>query len=132
ELEAELEAAVRMRLVADVPLGVFLSGGVDSSAVTALAARRASAPIRTFNVSFAEARFDESQHARGVAERLGTEHCEIRLSPASFATRLDDALGALDQPTFDAVNTYFVSRAVREAGITVALAGTGGDELFGG
>ena len=131
-LRDELEAAVRMRLVADVPLGVFLSGGVDSSAVTALAARGAAQPIRTFNVAFEEARFDESQHARAVAERLGTEHREIRLSAASFAHRLDDALGALDQPTFDAVNTYFVSRAVREAGITVALAGTGGDELFGG
>ena len=131
-LAAELEAAVRMRLVADVPLGVFLSGGVDSSAVTALAARGADTAIRTFNVSFEEARYDESPHARRVAERLGTEHHEIRLSGASFGTRLDDALGSLDQPTFDAVNTYFVSRAVREAGITVALAGTGGDELFGG
>jgi asparagine synthase (glutamine-hydrolysing) len=131
-LAAELEVAVRMRLVADVPVGVFLSGGIDSSAVTALATRAGDAAIRTFNVSFDEARFDESPHARRVAERLGTEHHEIRLSAASFTTRLDDALGALDQPTFDAVNTYFVSRAVRDAGITVALAGTGGDELFGG
>jgi len=131
-LGAELEAAVRMRLVSDVPLGIFLSGGVDSSAVTALAVRSGGGAIRTFNVGFEEARFDESAHARAVAERLGTQHAELRLAPAAFAASLDSALRAIDQPTFDAINTYVVSRAVREAGITVALAGTGGDELFGG
>jgi asparagine synthase (glutamine-hydrolysing) len=131
-LRAELSEAVKLRLVSDVPLGVFLSGGVDSSAVTALAAKSGAASVRTFNVSFAEARFDESVHARAVAERLGTDHTEVRLGPRDFAARLDAALGAIDQPTFDAINTYVVSRAVREAGITVALAGTGGDELFGG
>lgn len=132
DLRAELEAAVQMRLVADVPLGIFLSGGIDSSAITALAARSRDHTIRTFNVGFEESRYDESDHARAVAHALGTQHQELRLSPASFTGRLDAALGALDQPTFDAINTYFVSRAVREAGITVALAGTGGDELFGG
>jgi len=129
---AELEEAVRLRLVADVPLGIFLSGGVDSSAVAALAVRSGGGSIRTFNVGFEEARFDESRHARAVAERLGTQHTEVRLSSDTFAAQLDAALRAIDQPTFDAINTYVVSRAVREAGITVALAGTGGDELFGG
>ncbi len=132
ELRAELDAAVGMRLVSDVPLGVFLSGGIDSSAITALAARRSNQAIRTFSVGFEEAAFDESEYARAVAQSLGTDHVAIHLSQASFTSRLDDALGALDQPSFDAINTYFVSRAVREAGITVALAGTGGDELFGG
>jgi asparagine synthase (glutamine-hydrolysing) len=128
----ELEAAVRMRLVSDVPLGVFLSGGVDSSAVTALAARASGGALRTFTVAFDEKGYDESRHASAVASRLGTDHREVRLDEAAFRRGLPDALDAVDQPTFDALNTYAVSRAVREAGITVALAGTGGDELFGG
>ena len=132
ELEAELEAAVRMRLVSDVPLGIFLSGGIDSSAITALAARAGGAKLRTFNISFDEPEFDESRAAREVSRALGTEHSDIRLDEARFRAQLEPALASLDQPTFDAINTYFVSRAVREAGITVALSGAGGDELFGG
>lgn len=132
ELEATLGAAVRDRLVADVPVGVFLSGGIDSSAVSAMATRAAPGAIHTFNVGFDEPEFDESSHARAVAEAMGTQHREIRLTEAQFRSQLSDAFAAIDQPTFDALNTYFVSRAVREAGVTVALAGTGGDELFGG
>jgi asparagine synthase (glutamine-hydrolysing) len=132
ELGEAVSEAVRMRLVSDVPLGIFLSGGVDSSAVAALAARSAETPVRTFNVSFDEAEYDESTHARAVATALGTEHLEVRLSQSTFLEQLPAAMGSLDQPTFDAINTYVVSRAVREAGVTVALAGTGGDELFGG
>ena len=131
-LREELERAVKLRLISDVPLGVFLSGGIDSSAVSALAVRAASGPVRTFTVAFDEAEFDESSSARAVARRLGTEHAELRLSQQVFRSELDAALDCLDQPSFDAINTYFVSRAVREAGVTVALAGTGGDELFGG
>ena len=131
-LRTELEDAVRLRLISDVPLGVFLSGGIDSSAITALAVRVAGEAVRTFNIRFDEARFDESGHARAVAEALGTDHTEVRLSESVFQAQLPDALESIDQPTFDAINTYFVSRAVREAGLTVALAGTGGDELFGG
>lgn len=121
-----------MRLVADVPIGVFLSGGIDSSALAALAARVSPDAVQTFNISFDEGKFDESPHARRVAEAIGSEHHDIRLSEQHFSSQLDDALASIDQPTFDAINTYFVSRAVREAGLTVALAGTGGDELFGG
>lgn len=128
----ELERAVRMRLVSDVPLGIFLSGGVDSSVVAAMAQRSSSTPVTTFNIRFDEARYDESPFARDVARRLGTDHREVTLTEQSFAEHLDDALASIDQPTFDAINTYFVSRAVREAGITVALSGAGGDELFGG
>ncbi|HEY8430301.1 MAG TPA: asparagine synthase (glutamine-hydrolyzing), partial [Sandaracinaceae bacterium] len=132
ELGEALADAVRLRLVADVPLAVFLSGGVDSSTVAALAQTASTAPITTFNIRFDEPRWDESKHAREVARALGTDHREITLTEQSFADVLEDALASIDQPTFDAINTYFVSRAVKEAGITVALAGTGGDELFGG
>ncbi len=131
-LERTLEDAVRLRLLSDVPLGVFLSGGIDSSALAALATRVGTSKIRTFNVAFDEAEYDESSHARQVAQALGTEHHEIRLSQARFRELFEPALGSLDQPTFDGINTYFVSRAVREAGMTVALSGAGGDELFGG
>lgn len=130
--QAVLEEAVRQHLVSDVPLGIFLSGGVDSSVIAALAQRSSERPVTTFNVRFEEARYDESPHARRVAEALGTDHREVTLKEADFSAQLEDALECIDQPTFDALNTYFVSRAVREAGLTVALAGTGGDELFGG
>ncbi|MDD9938285.1 MAG: asparagine synthase (glutamine-hydrolyzing), partial [Myxococcales bacterium] len=135
QLERALTDAVRLRLVSDVPLGIFLSGGIDSSAIASLAMRGRRAddePVTTFNIAFDEARYDESPHARAVAEQLGTKHHEVKLSQSSFRAGLGDALQSLDQPTFDAINTYFVSAAVREAGLTVALAGTGGDELFGG
>lgn len=132
ELGFELLQATKQHLVSDVPLGIFLSGGIDSSAVAALAMRAGTSDIRTFHVSFDEAAYDESRYARRVAHALGTEHTEYRLTQAEFVAHLDDALSSLDQPTFDAINTYFVSRVVREAGFTVALAGTGGDELFGG
>jgi asparagine synthase (glutamine-hydrolysing) len=97
-----------------------------------MAVRSATASVRTFHVGFDEAGFDESAYARKVATSLGTEHVEFRLTQERFSGWLDDALAGLDQPSFDAINTYFVSRVVREAGFTVALAGTGGDELFGG
>lgn len=131
-LRHELQEAVRLRLIADVPLGIFLSGGIDSSAVAALAMKEGRGRVQTFNISFDEAEYDESSHARAVAQRLGTEHHDIRLTQDMFCDGLQDALAGIDQPTFDAINSYFVSRAVREAGMTVALAGTGGDELFGG
>ncbi len=132
QLRAELETATRQHLVSDVPLGVFLSGGVDSSAIASLAVRAAEGKVKTFNISFEEAKFDESGFARQIADWLGTEHVELRLTQDHFRGGLEDALESLDQPTFDAINSYFVSRLVREAGVTVALAGTGGDELFGG
>ena len=131
-LGEELSTSVAMHLVSDVPLGIFLSGGIDSSAIAALAVRSSNARVRTFNVGFEERALDESMHARAVARALGTEHHEVRLSEAAFLREVPSALASLDQPTFDGLNTYFVSRAVREAGLTVALAGTGGDELFGG
>jgi asparagine synthase (glutamine-hydrolysing) len=121
-----------MQLEADVPVGVFLSGGVDSSAVGALAARARPGRVHTFTVGFDVPGLDESAHAGRVAAALGTRHSTAVLSADTFCAQLDDAFAAVDQPTFDGLNTYFVSRAAREAGMTVALAGTGGDELFGG
>jgi asparagine synthase (glutamine-hydrolysing) len=131
-LEAELLTTAKQHLVSDVPLGIFLSGGVDSSAVAALAVRSGSSNVKTFHIGFEETGFDESAYARRVANALGTEHAEFQLTQSVFVKQLDAAIASLDQPTFDAINTYFVSRVVREAGFTVALAGTGGDELFGG
>jgi asparagine synthase (glutamine-hydrolysing) len=132
QLQHALTTASQQHLLSDAPLGVFLSGGIDSSAVTALAARHGGSTIRTFNISFDESAFDESPYARAVANSLGTRHTEIKLTQQHFRDHLHEALASVDQPTFDAINTYFVSRAAREAGMTVALAGTGGDELFGG
>jgi asparagine synthase (glutamine-hydrolysing) len=128
-----LADSVRMRLVSDVPLGVLLSGGIDSSLVTALAVRAASETVKTFSISFAESSFDESQYARAVAEFLGTDHHEERFS-ASLAANLVGEIGAwMDEPMSDPsiVPTYLLSRFTRKH-VTVALGGDGGDEIFAG
>lgn len=127
-----LEESVRLHLASDVPLGVFLSGGVDSSAIANLACKVSRSPVHTFTLSFQEREHDEGPVARRVAAALGTQHQEVILTEHDFISRLDRALDSLDQPTFDGLNSYYMSHAVREAGFTVALAGTGGDELFGG
>jgi asparagine synthase (glutamine-hydrolysing) len=132
QLRALLADAVKMRLVSDVPLGIFLSGGVDSSMVTALAAQTGER-IKTFSISFAEASFDESEYARGVADYLGTDHHEERLSVDAAADLIGDIGAWLDEPFSDAsiVPTYLLSRFTRRH-VTVALGGDGGDELFAG
>jgi asparagine synthase (glutamine-hydrolysing) len=132
ELRDELMRTVKMQLISDVPLGVFLSGGVDSSAVAALASEVAPGSVHTFTIGFDVAAYDESRYARQVADAIGSHHTCVVLSEQAFQEQLPDAFTAIDQPTFDGINTYFVSRAARGAGMTVALAGTGGDELFGG
>jgi len=132
ELERLLAQAVRKRLISDVPLGVFLSGGVDSSMVTAFAAREVSG-LRTFSVRFADPSFDESAHARQVAGHLGTRHLEEELTMAEAAAIVSQVGEILDEPIGDAsiVPTYLLSRFVRRH-VTVALGGDGGDELFAG
>ncbi len=132
ELRDELAKTVKMQLVSDAPLGVFLSGGVDSSAVATLASEAAPDAVHTFTIGFEEASLDESRYAAMVAAAIKSRHTMVTLRESDFVGQLSDALSSIDQPTFDAINTYFVSRAAREAGMTVALAGTGGDELFGG
>jgi asparagine synthase (glutamine-hydrolysing) len=125
--------SVRRHLVSDVPLGAFLSGGIDSSAIVALM-REASpaATIRTCSVTFEEREFDESLFAREVADRFGADHVEVLVTAEDVTRNLDGAIQALDQPSNDGINTYFVSKAARRAGLTVSLSGVGGDELFGG
>src|SRR6476646_1211220 len=133
QLQDLLADSVRMRLVSDVPLGVLLSGGVDSSAVAALAVRASSEAVKTFSISFAETSFDESQYARAVAKFLGTDHHEERLS-ANLAANLVGEIGSwMDEPISDPslVPTYLLSRFTRKH-VTVALGGDGGDELFAG
>ena len=131
ELREVLGQSVRMRLLSDVPLGAFLSGGMDSSTITALMSR-SSESVRTFSIGFRESVYDESRYARWVADKFHTRHTSILLGPQEFSAWLDSGLAGMDQPTFDGLNTYFVSRAARESGLTVALSGLGGDELFGG
>src|SRR6185503_17445200 len=131
-LRSELEESIRLHLVSDVPLGVFLSGGTDSSAVVALTSRITGTPPRTFSVVFDEAAYSEAPHARTVAAKFRTDHREIRLSDDQLLDLLPQALASLDQPTMDGINTYVVSKAVKDAGATVALSGLGGDELFAG
>ncbi|MGB0035905.1 MAG: asparagine synthase (glutamine-hydrolyzing) [Candidatus Acidiferrales bacterium] len=126
-----LEDSVRGHLIADVPIGVFLSSGLDSTALAALASR-VQAGIHTFTVAFPDAKFSEAEKARQTAKRLGTEHSEFMLSSQEMFARLDEAVTAFDQPSMDGINTYFVSWAARQAGLKVALSGLGSDELFGG
>jgi asparagine synthase (glutamine-hydrolysing) len=126
-----LRDAVTCHMVSDVPVGAFLSGGIDSSAVVALMRESGFVP-RTFSVGFNEDAFDESAHADLVARLYRTEHTHVQLTGPDLLDQLPGALRAMDQPTGDAVNTYVVSKAVRERGITVAQSGLGGDELFGG
>lgn len=127
-----LRDAVRLMLVADVPVGVFLSGGVDSSAIVALAAQASPRPVHTFTVTFDEAEYSEAAFAAEVARRFGCDHHQVHLPASEAARQIDAAVAALDQPSADGVNTYFVSKAAREAGLSVALSGLGADEIFAG
>jgi asparagine synthase (glutamine-hydrolysing) len=130
-LRPMLEDAVRAHLIADVPVGLFLSSGLDSSAIAALAAR-AQPGMHSFTLTFPGTPYDEAAAARSVAEHCGTKHREVPLDGGEVVARIDEALAALDQPTMDGINTYFVSWAAREVGLKVALSGLGGDELFAG
>ncbi len=130
--EAALRSAVRARLEADVPLGCFLSGGVDSALVAAIAQEEADEPIRTFSVSMPDARYDEGPAARRTADALGTDHHELSAEPATEAD-LQRMTATLGEPFADSsiLPTYWLSRATRRH-VTAVLSGDGGDELFGG
>ena len=131
-LRVKLDAAVASHLESEVPLGAFLSGGLDSSTVVALMSRHASGRVRTFSIGFAEEEFDESAAARAVAAELGAEHTELILRPNVEST-LEAIVQIYDEPFADpsAIPTFFVSQLARQS-VTVALSGDGGDELFGG
>ena len=132
ECRARLADSVRAHLIADVPVGVLLSGGVDSGALTALAAQESSEPVRTFSIGFEEQSFNELDNARAVAERYGTIHRELVLRPDA-ALLLPALADAFDEPFADssALPTYLVSQLAAQD-VKVALSGEGGDELFGG
>ena len=130
-LKPLLEDAVRGQLVSDVPVGVFLSGGIDSSALVSILSRGGITPS-TFSIVFREADFSEAQYSRAIAAKFHTDHHEISVNQADVLAAMPDALHAMDLPTMDGVNTYFVSREVRKAGVKVALSGLGGDEVFAG
>jgi asparagine synthase (glutamine-hydrolysing) len=127
-----LRESVKLRLLADVPLGLFLSGGIDSGALATLATEVAGTHIQTVSIGFDQPDFDETEAAQTVARILGTEHRTLQLSGEEMLADLPDVLASVDQPTVDGFNTYFVARAARRAGLKVALSGVGGDELFGG
>ncbi|HRH03846.1 MAG TPA: asparagine synthase (glutamine-hydrolyzing) [Bacteroidia bacterium] len=127
-----LYASVQRRLIADVPFGAFLSGGIDSSAIVGLMSKAASQTVKTFSVTFDESEFSEARYARLIAEKFKTNHHEIKLTSDYFMQELPAALKAMDYPSGDGPNTYVVSKVTKNAGITMALSGLGGDELFAG
>jgi asparagine synthase (glutamine-hydrolysing) len=132
ELERQLQEAVRIRLISDVPLGALLSGGVDSSIIVALMARVSSSAVQTFSIGFRAEEFNESEYARMVAERFGTDHHELVLDP-NLEETLKYLSQMMEEPFGDSsmLPTYYVCRMARQQ-VTVALSGDGGDELFAG
>ena len=128
---AAVQQSVAAHLVADVPVGVFLSGGIDSSAILSAAVDAGVSGLNTYTVRFDD-RSSEHEYAKIVASTFGAMHHELVLDPSRIVTDLPRILARLDQPTLDAVNSYYVSAAVAETGIKAVLSGTGGDELFGG
>jgi asparagine synthase (glutamine-hydrolysing) len=131
-LRGLIDKAVDEHLLSDVPVASFLSGGIDSSVVTALAAQKLADKLQTYSVGFDLAEFDETAIAQEIAQRYGTEHHRIQLSEEEVIHSVTEAVSKLDLPSVDAINTYIVSRAVAARGVKVALSGLGGDELFGG
>ena len=129
---AAVRDAVRAHLVADVPVGVFLSGGIDSSSIVSAARSVTNDALRTYTVVMSEADYSEEAHARRVAEHFGTTHHELRVEAGSLHEDLPHIVRHLDQPTADAINSYYVSRAVASTGLKAVLSGTGADEMFGG
>jgi asparagine synthase (glutamine-hydrolysing) len=131
QIYGTLDESVRMQLVSDVPVGVFLSGGIDSSSLVGILSRRGVRPS-TFSIVFREADYSEAQYSRAVAEQFKTDHHEVVVSQHDALEAIPAALRAMDQPTMDGINTYFVSQQTRAAGVKVALSGLGGDEMFAG
>jgi len=132
QIKTKFEESIQKRMIADVPFGAFLSGGIDSSIVVGNMAKFSSQPINTFHISFAEEQFSESKYAKMVAEKFGTKHTDIQLHPNDLLNQLPDALNAMDHPSGDGPNTWLVSKVTKEAGITMVHSGLGGDELFAG
>ncbi len=132
EMRGRLEDSIRTHLLADVPVGAFLSGGLDSAVVVGLMTKAAGAKLRTFSIGFDEAGYSEAEAAAATARHFGTEHHASVLTGTRVAADIETLLAAFDQPTGDGINTYYASQAARAGGVTVALSGLGGDDLFGG
>lgn len=128
-----LDESIKLRLISDVPLGVFLSGGIDSSIITAMASKHVSHKLQTFSIGFEEASFDESTHAQAVADHIGTKHTMMRFKADDIVSSLSKLWQYLDEPLADAsiIPTYLLSKMTKEH-VTVALSGDAGDELLGG
>lgn len=124
--------SIRLRMVSDVPVGAFLSGGIDSSLVVACMAEQSTSPVHTFTISFDEKKYDESPYAEIIAKQYRTDHHRINIRPEAFLESFDEILSSMDIPSGDGPNTYLVSKYTRQAGVKVALSGLGGDELFAG
>jgi asparagine synthase (glutamine-hydrolysing) len=131
-LRSHLDDTIRAHLLADVPVGAFLSGGLDSAVVAGLMSRASSDPLKTFTIGFEENNFSEADEAEATARHFGTIHHTRILTGDEVARGLDGFLSACDQPTGDGINTYYISQTARNGGVKVALSGLGGDELFGG
>ena len=132
KLRSLVTDSIKDRLISDVPLGAFLSGGIDSSVVVAAMRSVHTGSISTFSVGFDDPNYDERHFAYKVAEKFDTDHHELLYSSSEILDLIPKAVDSLDYPTGDAINTWLVSKATKDAGITVALSGLGGDELFGG
>lgn len=124
--------SIEQRMISDVRLGAFLSGGIDSSAVVALMSEVSDHPVDTFSVIFGEKEFDESIYSDLIAQKYKTDHTSVLLTPDDFLSDLPEALKSADSPSGDGINTYVVSKATKKSGIKVSLSGLGGDELFAG
>lgn len=124
--------AMEAHLVSDVPIGLFLSGGIDSGTLAALASRISPEPVRTFSLAFDNPRYDERQFASAIAKQWNTDHCEHVIAPEEAPELLTSAFEAMDQPSVDGFNSFAVARLARAKGLKVTLSGLGGDEVFGG
>lgn len=131
DLSQSLQNTVRMQTVSDVPVGLFLSGGIDSSVIAAILAE-GEQPLETFSMVFDESGYSEAEHSRAVSQRFGTSHHEMKISASQAIDSLPAFLSSMDQPSIDGFNTYLIARETRSAGIKVVLSGLGGDELFAG
>ncbi len=131
ELRNRLEETIRAHVVADVPVGAFLSGGLDSAVITSLMTRISGSKLKTFSIEFEESNFTEATEAAETARYIGAEHHPFLLTGRRVAEDMDKILASLDHPSGDGINTYYASLAAKEGGVTVALSGLGGDELFG-
>ena len=132
EFKSVLIQSVDKSLVSDVPLGVFLSGGIDSSIITSISSKYLDKKISTFSVCFDDPHYNDREYAKYVSKLYNTQHNEIFLDLKNLPETINEALSSVDNPTADGINTWLVSRAVKKAGITVAISGIGADEIFGG